>query len=83
MKIMTLDNREIIACRSIYLWEVGQYSRYSDWIWAGWPRGQSSSHSRETIFLLSTSSRLVLGPTKPPIQWVLGSLFPGDKAVWT
>jgi hypothetical protein len=26
------------------------------------------------IFLLSTSSRPVLGPTQPPIQWVPGAL---------
>jgi hypothetical protein len=27
--------------------------------------------------IFSTSSRPVLGPTQPPIQWVLGPLYPG------
>jgi hypothetical protein len=31
------------------------------------------------IFLLSTSSRPVLGPTQPPIQWILGALSSGVK----
>jgi hypothetical protein len=31
------------------------------------------------IFLLSTPSRLVLGPTQPPIQCVQGALSPGIK----
>jgi hypothetical protein len=29
--------------------------------------------------LFSTSSRLALGPTQPPIQWVPGVLSPGVK----
>jgi hypothetical protein len=37
--------------------------------------------SREglVIFLFNTSSRSVLGPTQPPIQWVPGTLFLGLK----
>jgi len=31
------------------------------------------------IFLFDAMSRLVLGPTQPPIQWILGAL-PGGKA---
>jgi hypothetical protein len=31
------------------------------------------------IFLFSTASRLTLGPTHPPIQWVLGALSLGEK----
>jgi hypothetical protein len=41
--------------------------------------GRSSNPSRDTIFLFSTSSRPVLGPTQPPNQWVRGS-FLGSKA---
>jgi hypothetical protein len=37
------------------------------------------------IFLFTTASRMVLGPTQPPIQWVPGALslgvkWPGRKA---
>jgi hypothetical protein len=42
-------------------------------------RGWSSSPGRTKNFLLSTSSRLVLGPTQPPLQWVPGILSPGVK----
>jgi hypothetical protein len=31
------------------------------------------------IFLFTTASRLALGPTQPPIQWVSGALSPGVK----
>jgi hypothetical protein len=29
--------------------------------------------------IFSTSSRPALGPTQPPIQWILWALFPGVK----
>jgi hypothetical protein len=51
----------------------------SDRLRAGRPRGRSSSPGRGKIFLLSTSSRPVLGPTQPPIQLVPGALSPGVK----
>jgi hypothetical protein len=39
------------------------------------------------IFLFTTASRMALGPTQPPIQWVPGALSLGDKAAgawsWT
>jgi hypothetical protein len=42
-------------------------------------RGRSLSSGRVKNFLFSTSSRQALGSTQPPIQWVLGALFPGVK----
>jgi hypothetical protein len=39
--------------------------------------GRSLSPDRGKIFLLSTSSRPVLGPTQPPIQWVPGPFSRG------
>jgi hypothetical protein len=56
-----------------------QHSRYNDWLRAWRPRGWSSNPGRGKIFLPSTSSRLVLGPTQPPIQWVPGALSQGVK----
>jgi hypothetical protein len=43
------------------------------------PRCRSSSPRRGMIFLLSTSSRPILGPTEPHIQWVIGAFSPGVK----
>jgi hypothetical protein len=31
------------------------------------------------IFLFTTTSRMALGPTQPPIQWVTGALYVGAK----
>jgi hypothetical protein len=52
-------------------------NRYSDWLRAGRPRGRSSSPKGGKNFRFSTSSRLVLGSTQPPIQRVPGALSPG------
>jgi hypothetical protein len=41
--------------------------------------GRSSSPSRVNNFHFSISSRLALGPTQPPIQWVQGDLSPGRE----
>jgi hypothetical protein len=63
----------------IELEELGYSSGYSDWLWAGWLRGWSSSPSRVKKFLFSTSSRPALGSTQPPIRWVPRALSPGVK----
>jgi hypothetical protein len=55
-----------------WAWGSGIRSRYSDWLRAGLSRGRSSIPIRVKKFLVSTSSRPVLGPTHPPIQWVPG-----------
>jgi hypothetical protein len=47
-----------------------------DGLRAGQP-GLDSRHGQ--MFLFSTMSRLVLGPTKPPIQCVQGALYAGVK----
>jgi hypothetical protein len=43
------------------------------------PRDRSSSPGRAKNFLFTTSSRPVLNPTQPPIQWIPGALSPGVK----
>jgi hypothetical protein len=37
------------------------------------------SRWRLGIFLFTTASRTALGPTQPPIRWVIGALFLGVK----
>jgi hypothetical protein len=49
------------------------------WLWAGRPRGRSSSPVRGKNFHFSMSSRQAMGPNQPPIQWVLGALSPEVK----
>jgi hypothetical protein len=62
-----------------YARQLGQCGRYGVWLWAGRPRGRSSSPCRVTNFLFSTSSRPALVATQPPIQHVPGALSPGVK----
>jgi hypothetical protein len=54
-------------------------SRYSDWLRAGRRRGRSSSPGTVKNFHSSMSSRLALGSTQSPIQWVPGAFTPGVK----
>jgi hypothetical protein len=42
----------------------------------GRPRDAISSYGKGKNFVLSTSSRPVLGPSQPPIEWVPGDSFP-------
>jgi hypothetical protein len=58
----------------------GKGSWYSDWLQAGQLKGRSSSPGRVKNFLFSTSSRLVLGPTQPLIQWASGVKQLGHEA---
>jgi hypothetical protein len=56
------------------LWKKNR-SRYSDWLWAGWPRGPG----RVKNFLFSMSSRLAeVHSTSYPMG--TGGSFPGGKA---
>jgi hypothetical protein len=57
---------------SLLLWR-----RYSYGLWVGQP-GFGSRHDK--IFLFSIASKSALGPTQPPIEWVLGTISPGGKA---
>jgi hypothetical protein len=43
------------------------------------PRRRNSSPGRGKIFLFFMSSRPVVGPTQPPIQWVPGAPSPSVK----
>jgi hypothetical protein len=49
------------------------------WLRAG--RSRFDSWQCKILFS-STASRLILEPTQPHIQWVLGGSFPGGKAAW-
>jgi hypothetical protein len=54
-------------------------SPYSDLLLTERLRGQSSSPGRVKNFLFFVSSRLALGPTQPPLQWVPRTLSPGVR----
>jgi hypothetical protein len=53
------------------------FSRYSDWLWARWPRGQSSSSGRAKVSLLSKSYTVVQELIQPPSQWVSSAYLIG------
>jgi hypothetical protein len=74
---------QLFACpTSIYLyWTPGSLSQYSDGLRAGRP-GFESRQGYE-VLLFSTTSRPVLVPIQPPIQWVAGATFPGVKVAGT
>jgi hypothetical protein len=54
-------------------------SRHGNWLQTGRPRGRNSSPGKVKNFHFSTSSRPALGPTQPPVQWVLRASFPGKS----
>jgi hypothetical protein len=60
------------------IWELGQHSRYRDWLRAGQPRGWSFSPGGGKNFHFSMS-RPALGSTQPPTQWVPGAFSPAVK----
>jgi hypothetical protein len=68
---------EIYNCRAF------QFSfrsvNFNDWLLDGRTRGRGSSPGGGKNFHFSMSSRPALGPTQPPIQWVLGAFLPGLK----
>jgi hypothetical protein len=59
---------------------LNHWSRYSDWLRVGRPRGRSSNPGRVKNFLFSTQSRPALRSTQPPIQWVPGAKWSGREA---
>jgi hypothetical protein len=59
--------------------DLGQSSRYSDWLRAGRPRGRSSSSRSVENFLFSIAPAPALGPIQPPLQWVMGPISPRVK----
>jgi hypothetical protein len=60
----------------------GLLSRYSHGLWAGLTG--FNSQQGQVILLCSIAYSPALGPTQPPIQWVLGAVSSGGKAagVW-
>jgi hypothetical protein len=55
---------------------VGVWRNEHQWYALGYGLDDQGFESRQElgIFLITTASRLTLGPTQPPIQWVHGAL---------
>jgi hypothetical protein len=68
----------IIRISSLFETGAGLAQWYSARLWAGWSWGFESRQEMWN-FLFITASRPYLGPSQPPIQWVLGSLSMGMK----
>jgi hypothetical protein len=51
----------------------------AQWLTTDWTPG-FYPRQRQRIFLLTSASRPELGPTQPPVQWVLGVLSPWAKS---
>jgi hypothetical protein len=66
-----------ITCESIIIREPGYLCQYSVCLRTGRP--EFDPQQRQIIFLLASASRLALGPTQPPVQWVPEVLSPGVK----
>jgi hypothetical protein len=66
--VPTCDPRAVLT-QLVYLWAMG------------WTIGVLGFDSRRGLgsFLFTTASRTALGPSQPPIQWVLGALSLGVK----
>jgi hypothetical protein len=69
-----------MCLHSFVLRLISQYSNMGT-RWIAEELGFDSQHE-QGIFTFSIASRLALGPTQPPIQWVLGASLPGEKQQW-
>jgi hypothetical protein len=67
----------VCACL-VSAWSQG--SQYSVWLWTGRPG--FNPRQRQRISPPASASRPALGPTQPPVQWVLGVFFLGLKRGW-
>jgi hypothetical protein len=72
------DTSNFMYLKNVKTDKVSRVTQYSVWLRAGRPGDRGSILGRgERIFPVSRPS---LRPTQPPIEWVPGSPFPGDKA---